>query len=294
MIRGTSFLSLLCLSCLVALQVENASAEKLRVLIIDGQNNHDWQTTTPLLKSMLQKSGRFVAEVATAPAEGEAMDNFKPDFSAYDAVMSNYNGERWSAEPEKAFAEYVHNGGGYVSVHAANNAFPEWPEYNRIIGLGGWYGRGDHSGPYLYVANDGRRVRDDSPGRCGHHGPQHEFRVETRRPDHPIMAGLPKIWLHTRDELYDSLRGPAEQVEILATAYSSPEEKGTDRREPMLMTVRYGEGRVFHTVLGHADYSMNCVGFITTLLRGTEWAATGEVTIEVPDDFPTVDSTSSR
>jgi type 1 glutamine amidotransferase len=60
------------------------------------------------------------------------------------------------------------------------------------------------------------------------------------------------------------------------------------------MTVRYGNGRVFHTVLGHADYSMRCVGFITTLLRGTEWAATGKVTIGVPDDFPTADEPRAR
>ena len=58
------------------------------------------------------------------------------------------------------------------------------------------------------------------------------------------------------------------------------------------MVIKYGEGRVFHTTLGHADYSMNCVGFVTTLLRGTEWAATGEVTIAVPEDFPSAEASS--
>ena len=62
----------------------------------------------------------------------------------------------------------------------------------------------------------------------------------------------------------------------------------------MLMTLDYGRGRVFHTVLGHADYSINCVGFITTLQRGTEWAATGKVTQEVPKDFPTAEQANSR
>ena len=83
-------------------------------------------------------------------------------------------------------------------------------------------------------------------------------------------------------------------MEVLATAYADPEQRGSGRDEPMLMVLDYGSGRVFHTTLGHADYSMQCVGFITTLLRGAEWAATGEVTIPVPDDFPTAEKSSAR
>ena len=99
--------------------------------------------------------------------------------------------------------------------------------------------------------------------------------------------------MHTKDELYDSLRGPADDMHILATAYSDLKFGGTGRHEPMLMTLDFGEGRVFHTVLGHADYSINCVGFTTTLNRGAEWAATGKVTIPVPKDFPTAENPSS-
>jgi type 1 glutamine amidotransferase len=118
--------------------------------------------------------------------------------------------------------------------------------------------------------------------------------VKLRDAENPIVKGLPDEWLHAKDELYDRLRGPAKDMHILATAYSDPETGGTGRHEPMLMTLTYGKGRVFHTVLGHADYSMKCVGFITTLLRGAEWAATGAVTIPAPDDFPTKEKTSSR
>ena len=46
--------------------------------------------------------------------------------------------------------------------------------------------------------------------------------------------------------------------------------------------------------MGHMDYSMECVGFITTFQRGTEWAASGQVSQAVPDDFPKADATSSR
>jgi type 1 glutamine amidotransferase len=265
----------------------------LRVLIIDGQNNHEWKVTTPILKNILESSGRFTVDVATSPPAGADMRGFEPKFADYDVVVSNYNGDPWSEATQKAFESYVKGGGGFVSVHAANNAFPEWPEYNRMIGLGGWYGRTEKHGPYVYLDDRGKVVRDTSAGAGGHHGPQHEFQIRARDTEHPIMRGLPPLWMHTKDELYDQLRGPAEDLHILATAYSSPEYEGTSRHEPMLMTLQYGNGRVFHTVLGHADYSMKCVGFVTTLQRGTEWAATGKVTIPVPDEFPTAKETRS-
>ncbi len=267
---------------------------QLRALIVDGQNNHDWKVTTPILRRALEESGRFAVDVATSPPAGADMRGYRPRFSDYDVVVSNYNGERWPAETETDFEAYVSGGGGFVAVHAANNAFPDWPAYNRIIGLGGWGGRTEKSGPYVFVNDAGSLTRDKSPGAGGHHGPQHEFAIRTRDAEHPIMRGLPPLWMHTKDELYDSLRGPAEGLHVLATAYSAPEYDGTSRHEPMLMTLEFGKGRVFHTVLGHADYSMNCVGFTTTLQRGAEWAATGEVTIEAPEDFPTADKSQSR
>jgi type 1 glutamine amidotransferase len=142
---------------------------------------------------------------------------------------------------------------------------------------------------------DGKVVLDDSPGRGGTHGPQHAFQVVTRERHHPIMAGLPEKWMHAKDELYSKLRGPARNMTVLATAYADPAKKGTGEHEPALMTIRFGQGRVFHTVLGHAPEQMRCVGFIVTYLRGTEWAATGRVTqVDVPDDFPTADEVSLR
>lgn len=294
--------NIMCFACCgVVLLTSSANAnaaenspDRLRALIIDGQNNHQWQVTTPILRQVLESCGRFSVDVATSPPTGEDMSSFRPKFADYRVIVSNYNGDRWPAATEKDFEAYVTNGGGFVSVHAANNAFTEWPEYNRMIGLGGWYGRTEKHGPYVYLDDQGKTVRDSSPGAGGHHGPQHEFQVRTRDAEHPIMKGLPPVWMHTKDELYDSLRGPAEDLHILATAYSDPQYDGTGRHEPMLMTLEYGSGRVFHTVLGHADYSMNCVGFATTLQRGTEWAATGKVTTEVPDGFPAAEQSRPR
>lgn len=270
-----------------------AAQEKWRVLIIDGQNNHKWDITTPVLKHALESSAAFTVDVSTTPAKGakpESWNDWKPDFSQYAAVVSNYNGEPWPEAVRARFDQYVKNGGGFVSVHAANNSFPDWKEYNQMIGVGGWGGRNETSGPWLYV-KDGKLFRDTSKGPGGAHGPQHEFIVEIQNSDHPITRGLPKRWLHAKDELYSRLRGPAENIEILSASVSDL----TGQKEPNLMVLNYGLGRVFHTTLGHADYSMLDHGFYETLQRGTEWAATGDVkaTAAVPAEFPTETAVSA-
>jgi type 1 glutamine amidotransferase len=271
------------------------AAEKLKALIIDGQNNHgNWPQTSQMMKKYLEDTGLFTVEIATTKKEGTDPD-FHPDFKKFDVVVSNYNGAPWPEATRKAFVDYVKGGGGFVVVHAANNSFGDWKEYNEIIGLGGWGGRNEKSGPYVYLSDEGKVVRDDKQGGGGHHGDQHAFTIVIRDSDHPITAGLPREWMHVQDELYDLLRGPGDNLKILATAYADPKYKGSGRHEPMIMTIDYGKGRCFHTPMGHGNNSQECVGFITVLQRGAEWAATGKVTqTKVPDDFPTKDKTSQR
>ena len=269
-----------------------AWAGKLKVLLIDGQNNHNWKATTPVLVDALESSGRFTVTVSTSPARGapkENWGNWNPEFSAFDVTLSNYNGQSWPENVQKGLENYVKKGGALVVVHAANNSFSNWLEYTRMIGLGGWGGRTEKHGPYLFFSDAGKLVRDPRPGRGGSHGPQHEFIVKLRQKSHPIVKGMPTEWKHAKDELYDSLRGPAENMEVLATAYS-PKSK---RHEPMIMTIAYGEGRVFHTPMGHADNSMRCVGFYDVLRRGTEWASTGKVTLPLSENFPTAEKVVS-
>ncbi|MBN1805156.1 MAG: DUF1080 domain-containing protein [Sedimentisphaerales bacterium] len=274
--------------------ITRANKKMIKALIVDGQNNHDWKATTPILKNLLQETGLFKVDVATSPAKDQPMDNFKPNFSKYDVIVSNYTGDEWPKQTRDALVEYMENGGGLVIYHAADNAFPNWKEWNEMIAIGGWGNRDEKSGPMVRY-RDGKVVLDNSPGHGGTHGPQHEFQVIIRDPLHAITAGLPEKWMHAKDELYSNLRGPAKNMKILATAYADPAKKGTGENEPVLLIVRYGKGRIFHTVLGHGPQQLRSVGFIVTFQRGTEWAATGRVTqVDVPKDFPTADKASLR
>ncbi|MFN5948640.1 MAG: ThuA domain-containing protein [Pirellulaceae bacterium] len=328
---GRSSVGLLALLALLFFQTGTTKAQadessrstgtgKLRLLIVDGQNNHgNWPKTTVIMKRCLEASGLFQVEVARTRYtwQGESLlkefpledgvtreateqprpdPDFAPQFAQYDVVLSNlgFGAAPWPEATQESFEKYMREGGGLVVVHAANNSFGDWKAFNQMIGMGGWGGRNEKSGPYIYLDESGKTIRDTSPGSGGSHGAQHPFLVVLRDTNHPITRGLPQTWLHANDELYDRLRGPGENLSILATAFASPDKGGSGRHEPMVMTVEYGKGRVFHTPMGHADESVECAGFQTLLVRGAQWAATGQVTTEVPDDFPTAEEARTR
>jgi hypothetical protein len=330
-----------CLACRPGNPPENQS-QKIRALIIDGQNNHGiWPKTTAMMKNYLEQTGRFEVDVARtaftwqgphsdndinlgkerreglllaypipglAPtqvvAEPRPDPNYHPDFSNYDVVITNFGWQAasWPKETQTALELFVSGGGGLVLTHAADNSFGDWEQFNRMIGLGAWGDRDEKTGPYVYYSKEGELVRDTTAGPAGSHGKQYPFLVTLRDTTHLITRGMPTKWLHAQDELYDRLRGPAQDMTVLATSFSdvvandSPfsDLTGTDRNEPMAITVSYGNGRMFQTPLGHADYSWECVGLITLFQRGTEWAATGKVTIPIPEDFPSADSIRVR
>jgi hypothetical protein len=288
---------LLALAAIALAAAPAGAAEKLRLLIVDGQNNHNWKAMTPPMRDALEKTGRFTVDVATTPSKGAPEADWKqfaPDFAKYDAVLSNYNGERWPARVEAALEKYLADGGGLVNIHAANNAFEKWPEFNKMIGLG-W--RKNTFGDRLTVDDSGKVVRTPKgQGPGAGHGPQHAYKVVVRDPSHPVTQGMPAEWMHAKDELYQGQRGPAADMHILATAFASPEFRGSGTNEPMIWVIPYGKGRVFTTVMGHAmnneTIAIRCVGFQTVMARGCEWAATGKVTLPIPKNFPTATEVS--
>ncbi len=226
------------------------SGDKIKVLIVDGQNNHNWQQTTPLLREMLEKSGRFTVDVATTPparprgrgrgigggenAAGAAvadMSTFHPKFSDYQVVVSNYNGDAGRATRRRRLRNSWRRR-RIRDLSCGRQLVPRLARVQRNVRPGrlGWTPH--NPGPLVYVSDTGDVKTDTStPGNAGHHGQQHEFKVTLRDSEHPITKGLPPVWMHTRNEMYDTLRGPAEKMHVLATAYSAPDTGGTGRNE---------------------------------------------------------------
>lgn len=276
-----------------------APPKTVRVLLIGGQNNHDWAKSTPFMAGLLAQPLHFSVAVSNTPPAGapaEAWDNWNPSFAAFDCVVLDYNGQMWPERVQSNFVAYVANGGGAVVIHAANNAFTGWKEYERMVGL---LWRGKDYGDSVYVDDEGKLVRENpNEGRGMGHGGQYDWKMTTRDREHPITAGLPERWMHAHDELYHGQRGPAKDLHLLLTAYSDPApgRGGTGKHEPIVWWVPFGKGKVVVNLMGHVGElgSMRCVGFQTVLIRSCEWVATGRCTLPVPQDFPGPDSVRMR
>ena len=271
------------------------------VLIVSGQNNHDGNRTTAHLQAILESEGRFSVTVTLTPPKGAdeaAWKAWRPGFAAYDVVVLAYNGEMWPEEVRTSFEAFVAGGGAVLVQHAANNPFPGWEAYEHMVGL---LWRRPDAGYGAYVDAEGTLVRvPPGEGRGAGHGRLHDWQIMTRDPEHPVMNGMPSVWMHPHDELYHGQRGPAEDIHVLATAWSDPEYGGTGEHELMVWWIPYGEGKVLTLLPGHLwggqedDRALRCAGFQTLLQRSVEWLATGEVASELPEDFPTATTPSVR
>jgi type 1 glutamine amidotransferase len=279
-----------------------SQASRIRVLIVDGINNHDWATATRAITEILGGTGLFAVEASTTPpreASQEVWNAWHPDFSAYDVVINNFNGGHltdgiaWPSGVQTSLEKFVRGGGGLVSYHAANNAFLNWAAYNDMIGLG-W--RSKTFGKGIAISDDDKViVLPKGTGMEPGHPPRLDFAMHVRGVNHPITAGMPRVWLHPSEQLTHGQHGPAEDLTILTYAHSPV----SNQNEPMDWVRSYGKGRVYTTMLGHTwtgepNPNLDCIGFQTLLARGVQWAATGAVTIPIPANFPRPDKVSLR
>jgi type 1 glutamine amidotransferase len=267
------------------------------VLIVDGFSNHDWKQTTTIIKWLLEKSGRFTVNISTVPTDSVQRANWKPHFSKYAVVIQNTNNInnprlKWPPRAEQELERYVKAGGGLYILHSANNAFPHWKEYDKMIGLG-W--RADSVGYALEIDSNKKIIRiPPGEGKSTGHGERFNA-VITILNRHPINRNYPDQWKTAYTEVYYYPRGPAEHLTVLSYAYDST---GTHRWWPVEWVVRYGKGSVYNSSMGHLwkgetyPAAYRCIGFQTTVVRVTEWLATGKVTYALPKHFPTKDSTS--
>lgn len=232
----------------------------VKALVVGGANNHDWEWSNPEIASVLNETGAFVATVTDKPAEVLVNAPQLHRDGKLDVIVLNYNGPRWGDAAERGFLQAVRNGCGVSVIHAANNSFTGWQEYEDMVGL-------------LWRQGTG-------------HGQYHPFDVVVTDAYHPITKGMPDIRMHP-DELYHRLVPAAgADFRVLMSAYSAPLTGGTGRHEPMVLVSRLGEGRIFHTPLGHVWrgvpqsratwYSPQLRRLVA---RGTQWAARGEVTL---------------
>jgi uncharacterized protein len=247
---------------------------KIQVLIVTGRHVHDWKGTTPVLKSLLEDTGKFEVRVAE-----EFRGSGPETLASYDLVVVNYYDRgsqpelRWGERAEHALEAFVKSGKGLVLYHLALGAFAGWTEYEKMSGCN-W-----------------------RPNR-GHHSARHDFTVELTDRDHPITRGLGTAFAVTNDELYANLLcQPGSPGHVLATAYDDhalyegkarQPTPGPGLDQPILWTSRYGDGRVFVSTLGHAKDNTLETGFAVTFARGAEWAANGDVTLPVPADYAKV------
>lgn len=280
-------------------QTSTEAAAMLKVLVVDGFSNHDWKQTTRCVKNQLEATGRFQVDVSTAPETKVSTDweTWRPQFADYDVVIQNCNshGGRplWPRPVQEALEGYVQQGGGLYILHSANNAFPEWNAYNKMIGLG-W--RKKDFGVALTIDDQGTVTRVPAgEGKGTSHGKRIDATI-TRLGEHPIHHGFPTQWKAADLEVYSYARGPAENLTVLSYA----REPHTKLNFPIEWVVSFGKGKVYNSTLGHVwkgapnPPAIRCVGFQTLLVRATEWLATGKVTSPVPRDFPTAEKVSLR
>jgi type 1 glutamine amidotransferase len=236
--------------------VEKKTKSHKNILILTGQNNHEWQFTTDVLLKMYKKLPDYQVTVTEDP---ESLTY--EDIKTYDVLVSNWNnwpenGLKWDPVQEAAFLKYVEEGGGIVTIHAGGSSYYDSDVYQQIS-IGRWGEETSHGQPTM--------------------GKIHDFDQT-----HPITSGLGTFYI--LDELWEKT-DIYPGASVLARVSGKDEGDGHDISEQAVFVNEIGKGRCFYTILGHDERAFFNTGLQTLLLRATEWAASGEVTYALPQDL---------
>jgi uncharacterized protein len=260
LLRAIRLLAFVILAALSA-----GAAEKVKVLIITGDSDvqyHDWRASTPFYRDRLTETGRFDVKVIE-----ETRGLTSAVLAPYDVIVLNYLGPRWGEPAEKAVEDFVRGGKGMIAIHGIS--------YGEFFGQRfekRWQDTSSQ-GWKAYAEMLGMRWKAENIG----HSARHVFPVKWVDREHPIAKGLEPQFM-ANDELYHKM-DHMPNIHVVAAAYSDHKANGTGKEEPIIWTVPFGKGRVVHMTLGHDLEAMSMPGFVTALARGTEWAATGAVTV---------------
>jgi type 1 glutamine amidotransferase len=223
-----------------------------KVLLLSGglRSHHGYREQALYLSAALEDTGRYEVTIVEDAAILET-----PAMGKYDLVIVNADRRdpefKFTESQQKALLDWVHAGHGYVSIHGADNAAPDWlPEWRDMLG--------------------GVFSHDTSKGGPDSKTKQATFQIKITQTDHPITRGLRDFEL--KDELYYNLQ-MKHQIDPLATTdYNN----GT---WPVAWTRTYGKGRVFHTPLGHrgfkpgSDDPLQNPNLLKLVVQGIDWVA---------------------
>ena len=223
-----------------------------KILLLTGgqRQHHGYREQALYLSQALEDTGRYEVTLAEDAAILET-----PAMSKYDLIIVNADRRdpefKFTKSQQEALLAWVKAGHGYVSIHGADNAAPDWiPEFRVMLG-----------GVFSHVGLPDGKVRK------GH------YNVKIVDINHPITKGLAEFPLD--DELYYHMQ-IEKGVEPLATTAHD----GTDW--PVAWTRIYGKARVFHTPLGHRDFGpgktdpLHDPNLLKLVIQGVDWVAEGK------------------
>jgi type 1 glutamine amidotransferase len=223
----------------------------------------------------------------TASKDGRLFDS--KEFHAYTGVIFFTTGvlteegtdknPPMSPQGKLAFLDAVHNGLGFVGIHAAADTFhtqPDPPDLsNRYIA------HGKDSDPYIQMIG----------GEFIIHGQSNDPRLQTTNViiDDPKFPGLEGVRspVSLMDEWY-SLKDFAPDLHVICTLDSSTMNGNAYKRPPypVVWARMYGRGKVFYTAIGDRTENWQNAFALNLLAGGIRWTI-GDAQASVPPNLKT-------